>query len=306
MSVIGLAAVRGPFENRANPQRVAYDSFRAMGHEMLYAPLAPKWPLFPRRIDVLLTWNGVHAGRSAFVPQARREGVGTVILERGFFDRMNHCQVDHLGWNHTASWSQSFDGTAPETGAAKLAESFGPTRPVQARDRGYILVLLQKAGDTQLIGASIALPDSLVAAVEQSVPDGLDIMARPHPKARWRRTPGQRAKIILGSLRDAVAGARFVVTINSNAGNEALAWGCPVLCLGPSVYGRAGVVMTATPETLASRIHLMLRGYCPAEPLATAYLRWLASRQFSNDELRQGDCLREALNNALEARCQRN
>ncbi len=97
------------------------------------------------------------------------------------------------------------------------------------------------------------------------------------------------------TLEDAVARARFCVTINSNAGSEALALGCPVLCFGPALYEMGHVAVKTSRKTLMADILDLLAGACPTQDAVVNYLYHLACHQYGLDELRRGDCLRRIM-----------
>ena len=104
-----------------------------------------------------------------------------------------------------------------------------------------------------------------------------------------------------GTLAGAVRGARFAVTINSNAGNEALAWGCPVLCLGPALYATAGVAERTRLAKLPAAIEQMLAGWRPRDDDVRTYLCHLACRQWNCDELAEGSVLKRLLHGTERA-----
>lgn len=215
--------------------------------------------------DVLLTWNGLHAGRDRLVPKLREQGKPVVVVERGFFDRMNHSQVDHKGFNHNASWAHDFN-----------------TSKCQKVDRdGYILVLLQKANDTQLWDAPFREPGPFIEAVEEAFED---IRIRAHPKQKYTDS-----RMIEGTLIDALHGARFAVTINSNAGNDAIMCGCPVLSVGPSIYKHAGMALGLNGSAE------MLSGWAPVG--SEEYVEWLSTKQHNLTSI--GAATRAALEKAL-------
>jgi len=101
--------------------------------------------------------------------------------------------------------------------------------------------------------------------------------------------------VLGGTLREAVDGAAFAVTVNSNSGNEALAWGCCVLSLGPSLYALAGAACRTGLAGLEHALEAMADGWTPEPATVTNYLYWLACRQWSRDELAHGDVLRRLL-----------
>jgi len=219
-------------------------------------------------------------------------------MERGFFDRSNYTQIDHQGFNHSASWVDRLAGAAPPAGPERFRAVRGEIKPIRARRTGHILVLLQLPGDAQLKDSEIRHPAPLVRAVEDAAPLGVELRVRAHPMSNRQWPTPNRARMIGGELEDAVGSARFAVTINSNSGNEALAWGCPVLCLGPAIYARAGAAYATKLADLPAAIGTMLDGWRPKQDVVRNYLYWLACRQWSSAELRDGETLRGLLDAA--------
>jgi len=287
---------------RGRSQRAVHDGLRALGHRVKVDRPA----MGPRRaaedFDCAFIWNGIHSNRADAVRAFRTAGKPAFIMERGFFDRMRHTQIDAAGFNHTASWTDTLTEPAPQEGRGRFEALWGssPT-PMTVRNHGYVLVLLQVPADSQLRDSEIHHPGPLVDAVENAMPRSIPLRVRPHPVSQWnsgtRRdgAPRHARMLTSGSLADAVAGARFCLTINSNSGNEALAMGCPVLCLGPSLYAMAGAAMQTTLAGMAVGIRDMLDGWHPPQGSVKNYLYHLACRQYGIDELRTGAPLREIL-----------
>ena len=124
---------------------------------------------------------------------------------------------------------------------------------------------------------------------------------RPHPSQTGRERHVLFPRCEAASLEEAIAGASFAVTINSNAGNEALALGCPVLALGPSIYGRAGVARETTLAGLKPALAEMLKGWRPKTEAVRNYLEWLACRQWNEQELQEGEALDGLIRRAMGA-----
>jgi len=246
------------------------------------------WPIFSRLPDVALIWNGVHGRREMIVAELRQRGVPVLIMERGFFDRMNHTQIDHAGFNHTASWVVGLCGPAPVEGVRRfrrLFDTIGPATPTSPRRDGYILVLGQVSGDAQLLDSEIRHAEDFVDAIRHAVGSDAEIRFRPHPLDDWRSGAGD----LEGDLEDSIAAARFAVTINSNSANDALLKGLPVLCLGPSPAGIAGVAIQTSLASLRRNIEIMLAGWAPDPRRTLSYLHWLSARQWTTDELTDVD-----------------
>lgn len=283
------------------PFKATFNGLRALGHQV--EPIAPprdeRAGVMPwgREPDAAFVW-GTHGYKGLIARRMRDKGKPAFIMERGFFDRFNYTQIDHKGFNHTASWAKGVEGPAPAGGLARFVAAWGqPPAAFEPRD-GYCLLLLQVPADAQLAESQIRSPGPLVRAVEAALPDGVDIRVRGHPMSSWQCGTQGRARMIGGTLAEAVAGAAFCVTINSNAGNEALAWGCPLLCFGPALYLKGGVAMRATLQGLSDQLAKMCKGGRPDEAKVRNYLAHLACRQWSRKELADAWPLKQVLDAA--------
>ena len=308
---IGLICDNRQWTCASEPFRAVAAGLRRLGHQVEVVARAG-WPLWDRLPEVVFLWNGIHGPWGEYRRRLAAEGVPVLIMERGFFDRFNYTQIDRAGFNHAASWSSMLAGPAPSDGLRRFVRAWGREPAPFGLRKGYALVLLQVPSDAQLEDAAIRHPGPLVEAVDAAAPAGLKIRIRAHPLSRWQcgrpsraapiardgdRRP--RAGMLAGKLRDAVAGAKFCITINSNAGNEALAWGCPVLCLGPALYAIAGVARQVAVAELWRGLAEMDAGWRPDEQAVRSYLAHLACRQWSRDELADGWPLERLLKAAL-------
>jgi hypothetical protein len=243
---------------------------------------------------LLAVWNG-RKGQSARVLQSLRKSqpsVRTLILERGFFRRMHYTQVDGLGFNHTASWARHLQGPASLNGPARFFKAW-KRRPAAQRSRqhGYVLILCQLQGDAQVQDCCVHHPQALCDLITDALPRNMPVGIRPHPLSSWR----PKKQLLQGSLKQALSGARFCVTLNSNAANEAIATGCPVLAFGPALCSMAGAAHPATLPSLSNDLEDMLEGWSPPQQRAEQFLYHLADRQFSPAQLREGSVLKRIL-----------
>ena len=277
-------------DHRGWAHHAIMDGLRARGHEVrVERPQScTRWP---QDSDAAFVWNGAKGRRASVWKAYRDAGKPCFVAERGFFARDSHTQIDAEGFNHTASWSETLGLPAPLEGRGRFEASWGrPAVPVKARTEGHILVLGQCANDAQLRESEIVHPSHLVDALEDATPEGVPISFRCHPLRDYNIGTARRTKTLRGTPLEAdIAGARFVVTINSNAGNEALALGCPVLALGPALYCLAGAALQTPLRLLASAVGAMLDGWTPRG--VENYLYNLACNQYTLDEFRCGDVL---------------
>ncbi|MCP4409780.1 MAG: hypothetical protein GY807_18960 [Gammaproteobacteria bacterium] len=269
------------------------EGLKAQGHSVQVCNPNP-YPTF-RDIQALFSWQWLRNPEWVrMMDDYRERGARCFTMERGWFDRYEYTQIDHQGFNHTASWSPNVSLTAPREGVGRyqsLCERLSPRIGVKRRQSGYILLLGQTGGDTQMRHSEIHHPAALCESVVANLPAGLEVKFRPHPQSKYRPSS---VDVIGGTLEDALAGAQYALTINSNAGNDALWWGCPVMCFGPALYEIAGAARRTTIATLMHDLEFMTR-WEPDEKRVTSYFHWLASRQWNRDELKQGSCLEQLL-----------
>jgi hypothetical protein len=282
-----IICTNGSWSDVRSPMRAVAIGLQRLGFDVTPTAIGD-WPIFSKLPDVAFIWNGVHGRRGRIASELRKRRVPVMVMERGFLDRMNHTQIDHAGFNHTASWAVDIAGPAPVGGVARFSGLYGdigPRMPIRAPDRGGVLILGQVSGDAQLRDSEIQHARDLVRVVENAAGVGAGIRFRPHPKDKWRS-----GRIDLdGDLSDAIDSARFAITINSNSANDALLRGCPVLCLGPSLQGAAGVAIQTSLAGLRRNMALMFNGWRPDSRRVGSYLHWLAGRQWTIDELNGAD-----------------
>ena len=270
------------------------------------------WP------DLVAMWGGQRDPR---IPKACSErAIPCLRMENGFFRRIDHVQLDARGYLHRSSWAARMREPAPPEGLDRLRElvdtsiveadaAAGSTELLDGHNRdGYILVLGQVDGDTQLDDSEIRTANHLQVHVKRAI-DSLrcpvNCYFRPHPSAgprgRSRTLPGlpnddaNAAHYKLTKqgkgLASALAGARFVVTINSNAAVEALLAGVPVLALGPHAAIAGGAFHPTTRAGLRQDIQEMLDGWRPPPAAVLNTLCWLAARQYRREEFSDPDRL---------------
>ncbi|MCE5280089.1 MAG: DUF6716 putative glycosyltransferase [Planctomycetaceae bacterium] len=281
------------------PHRHLFKALLRLGFEpCVAAPPVGTEKLFHRPVEAVFVWNALKGEIGRCAERLRQEGVPIFAMERGWFDRMNYVQIDRLGFSHRASWAtpECFARPCPPQGRERFLKAWGrQPKPVRVR-KGPIVVLAQVTGDAQLYDSEIDTPGPLIAAVEAAAPKGCAIRVRPHPlqplaPGAWRRATLQR-----GQLRHALERASFCVTINSTAGIESLAMGCPVLCLGPALYAAAGVARQSALADLPAAVADMRRGWRPRQEAVENFLFHLACRQWSLEELVDATCLDRLLN----------
>jgi hypothetical protein len=289
-------------ENPNHPLSCAIQGLTNLGYGIEVVGQETAWPCFTRKPALVVVWNGMREPMNKVVAAAVKDGVKVFRIENGFYDRKNYCQCDPEGILHWSGFARRI-----KEPAAMYQSRFEAIwkKPIIAigknSDRNTILVLGQTNGDTQLFDSEIKHPVEIERAVAKAV-KGLDLHGRtvefrPHPlDKRFVRNPLTKRYLPASrhaSLEEALLSAAFVITINSNAGVEALAHGCPVLCFGPATYAMAGVAKRTTMDTLRRDIVAMLNGWRPSQDDVNNYLYQLAGNQYSLDEFRSGEAFKK-------------
>jgi hypothetical protein len=279
------------------------DGLNKVGYSVHRISSGKDWRVL-RRPSLVVCWNGRRD--KSWSELAKRHKCKSLYVEHGFFQRGDFAQVDHAGILHWSSWSADVTKEPPAGADERLARFVPEIKPTMARKTGPILVLGQVDGDTQMDGAEIEGAPKLLRQLENAINRDFDVVFRPHPLAHIaglqaaRRFPRfaivnedparNRAEYAhekhSPTLAEALASCRFAVAINSNALVEAVAAGVPCLAFGPAIGITAGAFRKATISTLPQDIQSMCAGWVPKQANVDRFLRWLACRQWSSDELR--------------------
>jgi hypothetical protein len=268
----------------------------------------PKDHIGPIRPALMCMWNG---RREGWPTLAERHSIPRLVLEHGFFDRRRWAQVDGKNILDKATWAQRITEPPPSRGKDVIERLGLAPKPVRARRRGYVLVLGQVNGDSQLEDSPIAGTAPLLRYMGRRMPNGIPAIFRPHPldktpdkdhRRSWpsvvihRCDPSQYAKDLQSTtLQDDLDGARFCVAINSNALVEATLAGVPCMAFGPSLGLMAGAYYQCSVDTLTSDLSAMLSGWEPDPEAVDRYLLWLAANQWNSQDFLDAATLRGLL-----------
>ena len=266
-----------------------------------------------RKPQIVAGWNGIRDAR--WWDYAGQIGAVRLACEHGFWERELRFQCDSLGFLHRSSLAERLrrGEQPPDDAAARFANcGCGAVQPMRSRSAGYALILGQVDGDTQLVDSEVPGHAPLLRQLTRHMPHGIDLVYRPHPlmaarqatvSSRWPRISVARnanpdderrdycAHKTGTTLADAIAGARFCISINSNALVEATAAGVPCMAFGPSLGIDAGVYRHATLATITAACRDMLDGWAPPQRAVDRYLQWLACYQYTREETASGEAL---------------
>lgn len=150
----------------------------------------------------------------------RERGHDVLVMERGYIgDRFAWTSLGWNGLNGLAAFER------PDDSGARFREHFdGMLKPWNPAG-DYVLLIGQVPGDASLRGRDLSGWYAKQAAIDWRRP----VRFRPHPVAVQRgiAKPVAGAETMGGPLADALAGAAWVVTYNSNTGVESLLAGKP-------------------------------------------------------------------------------
>lgn len=211
-------------------------------------------------------------GKGQIIFDAYRSlGVPVFVIDYGYVRRTNHAH----DWK-TGHWQVSLNGLSVLPAFECPPDRFEALGvPIKAKGgdpKGCTLLCVQTPGD---------MSHGMSMAQLQAWCDGLDyhdLVIRPHPLADHDYgLPVCKAD----SLDAALAGARLIVTANSNAGHDALLAGVAVIGTHPAPWsGLAG-------ERL------------PSVEARQAYFNRVAYGQWTFDEMRSGACQRFVVDHLL-------
>lgn len=242
--------------------RAFADGLRRHGHAAeLHENAAPA-------ADMLVVWGVRHA------PQFRRQSAAAgsdsiCVLERGYLG-------DREAWT-SVSFGGRLNGRANFFGPFGDRERFTANfpdlmQPWRVNGPGWTLLMGQVPNDQAVAGVDFGGWLARTAAALAAA--GHDVRFRPHPLAPPMQVRG--AAPAPGDLAAALAGARVVVTWNSNSGVDAAMAGVPTIACDPGsmAWPVAGHDPLAPPPT----------------PKRGAWAAWLAWCQWREDEMRSGVC----------------
>lgn len=191
-----------------------------------------------------------------------------LIAERGYIgDRFAWTS---LGWNGLNGRAIFPPGNGDERLRTLFPEALKPWNP----QGEYALLIGQVPGDAALYGKDLA--SWYLKMANEFRKQGLAVKYRPHPLAieLGQDYPVDGAVRLDGSLDETLAGARVVVTWNSNTGVDAVLAGKPTIAAD---RGSMAWSVAAHGWTILD-----------AEPSRDAWAAHLAWKQWSDEELRNG------------------
>ena len=198
---------------------------RELGHEVQILSKSDHATGQLANCDVVVTF-GLHGNGEQLIKDYNAVGVPVVVVDYGYFRRVNHV----YDWK-SAYWQLSINGLNRPPSfecPGDRWEALGLTiTPNGGSATGYPLLCVQTVDDRSHCMNEAQLGE-WCREQQRLWPD---LLLRPHPNQK-DKTYGMPL-CPHESLADALAGAKRVITGNSNVGHEALLYGVPVLVTVP-------------------------------------------------------------------------
>lgn len=243
--------MRIAFSDKTHPAlKLLIQAAKDQGHEVV-----------DRDPDVFICrgWREQHRAMAA------PHGCPVIVVEWGWFDRVNNKEQSYRG-----HWQLSLGGLNKIPPPGDYPPDRFSATGLEIKHRapnpgGYVLLCGQLHFDAAVHGVDYI--GWLTRTMTKLRSEGENVVYRPHPqggvKLDWKHLSS-------GPVDAALAGARYLVTYNSNIGHEALLAGVPVLCAPCAPYA----------ELAGKR--------CPSKGKRLEYFSRAAYGQWKMDEFAEG------------------
>lgn len=251
------------------------------------------------QFDAIFIWNGSQT--PDIVEKARSIGVPICFSELGWMPQNGTFYFDLKGVNYESSlrdWSYAPLKPHEDHDIAVKLDFYHKIFAVKVANdteaanikRPFVFVPFQVEGDSQIIKHSprIKSMQALVDYVCKFITKD-DIVFKTHPKHSIEgiKMPDNRCHLISGgSTHSYLPRAKYVVTINSTVGVEALTYYKPVINLGNAFYGGRGLTCEAgSDEDFIKAIAWAEKGEA-ALGIIASFLTYLFTRQWYSVDLK--------------------
>ena len=223
------------------------------------------------KYDVGLCW-----GTRNYI-ELKKYAKNVVMIENSFLDNVQSKEKFWLsfGWNGLNGRADFCNQNSPND---RWNKHFNDGRLLDYSDGNYILIPLQIKTDMSIQGRGFSY-QNIVDDIRKYSDLPIKIKQHPTREDGWPQLMGTDIKYLdrFMPIQDAVKGAKVVVTINSNAGVDAVLGGKPVIALdkGSMVYDIAS--------------HDYLKLLVPNWPDRTQWCNNIAYAQWKPDEVASGE-----------------
>ena len=194
--------------------------------------------------DLLFMWNGGLGEEKEISEKCRKQGTPVYYMELGWLPQKGTFYFDRKGVNYESSirdWEHvSINDEQRKEMVARLTyyHNFLAKNTSIAIEKDFVFVPFQAEADSQIINYSkrIKKMQQLVDYVCAFISDKVIFKTHPKDDPGEIKFPGRCRAYCGGTTHDFLPKCKYVVTINSTVGVEALSYNKPVINLGDAFY----------------------------------------------------------------------
>ncbi|SMF34674.1 hypothetical protein [Desulfovibrio gilichinskyi] len=200
--------------------------------------------------DRIIVWNGLSSHHEDFMTVLNEVGFADKVffMEMGWLPQKDYFCCDNLGVNARSSISQNdYSKSLSLERQVLLKQAISNyCKIIPAKKKKLILVPLQIESDSNIIHFSpYKTNQEFITMLEKWIPDGYEVIIRPHPLSVSKIPKWSRADFVLDCSHDlyqTLAVAQLVIGINSTVLIEAMAYGAKVMAFGKVFFSSLGGV----------------------------------------------------------------
>jgi capsular polysaccharide export protein len=243
--------------------------------------------------DLLFVWNGSLSTEREILKYCREHGIPYYCGELGWFPQSGTFYFDRKGVNCESTlidWKYFEPITLKQQAFLDLGLSYYhdfSDKKGRTKETDFVFVPLQDESDSQIIVHSprFKTMQALVDYVEKFIPGRIIVKKHPRCKEVEVKISPKNMLVETGTIHDFLPNAKYVVTINSTVGVEALAYHKPVITLGNTFYESRGLTYKVTnDEEMVKAVEWAEKGQVAAEVIES-FLHYLITRQWYNSFL---------------------
>jgi len=243
--------------------------------------------------DLLFMWNGSLGKEIEISERCQKLGIPVYYMELGWLPQKNTFYFDRKGVNYNSSltdWQYT-----PLTDKEKIKELITKisyyhntiAKNTGIEEHDYVFVPFQVESDSQIINHSnkIKKMQQLVDYVCEHVTG--KIIFKTHPKQEIGEISiPKRCKLYrTGTIHDFLPNCKYVITINSTVGVEALTYYKPIITLGDAFYeSRKMTYKIINENSFKLAIEWAEKGKV-ARGVIDSFLNYLFNLQWNNSDL---------------------
>lgn len=242
--------------------------------------------------DCVFMWNGSLSKEKEIAEKCKEIGIPVYFCELGWLPQSGTIYFDRKGINYNSSLTDWQYSPLSEDQCFDVRSKIAYFHQCVAKTTGidtgkdYVFVPLQVESDSQIkVFSRFDDMQQVVDYVCEHVPDR--IIFKKHPKGMCGelKVPARCELVDSGTTHDYLPRCKYVVTVNSTVGIEALSYNKPVIVLGQALYGGRRICREAFSDADMKSAVSWAELNKPDIPAIEAFLHYLFQRQWHRTEL---------------------